>query len=126
MKIPGLRIFTKGSVWAEIDDRLEVRPEDFVIWKKWQSSFYGTDLLTILGIERQQPVIFRDALNRVAPFHLEFINSHEAFFAVLEIRFKDVGINKVRRREFALQNAGATTDIDLRKPWEASFVPDSK
>lgn len=74
-------------------------------------------------IERQQPVIFRDALNRVAPIHLEWINSHEAFLAVLEVRFKDVGIEKVRRREFALQKAGATTDIDLRKPWEACFCP---
>jgi hypothetical protein len=74
-------------------------------------------------IERQQPVIFRDALNRVAPIHLEWINSHEAFLAVLEVRFKDVGIEKVRRGEFALQKAGATTDIDLRKPWEACFRP---
>lgn len=30
-KIPGLRIFTAGSVWAEIDERLEVLPQDYVI-----------------------------------------------------------------------------------------------
>ena len=47
-KVPGLRIFTAGSTWAEIDPRLEVRPEDYVIWKKWQSSFHGTDLASIL------------------------------------------------------------------------------
>jgi hypothetical protein len=76
-----------------------------------------------LQIDQQQPVIFRDALNRVAPIHLEWITSHEAFLAVLEVRFKDVGIEKVRRREFALQKAGATTDIDLRKSWEACFCP---
>lgn len=51
-KIPGLRIFTAGSVWAEIDERLEVLPQDYVIWKKWQSSFYGTDLASIL-VHRQ-------------------------------------------------------------------------
>jgi len=51
-KVPGLRIFTAGSKWAEIDDRLEVRPEDYVIWKKWQSSFHGTDLASIL-VHRQ-------------------------------------------------------------------------
>ena len=28
-------------------------------------------------IENQQPVVFRDALNRVAPIHLEWINSPE-------------------------------------------------
>ena len=74
-------------------------------------------------IERQQPVTFRDALNRVAPIHLEWINSREAFFAVLEVRFKDLGIEKVRRREFALQKAGARTDIDLKTSWEAWFCP---
>lgn len=47
-KVPGLRIFTAGSKWAEIDERLEVRNEDYIVWKKWQSSFYGTDLASIL------------------------------------------------------------------------------
>jgi maleamate amidohydrolase len=47
-KVPGLRIFTAGSKWTEIDERLELRPEDYLIWKKWQSSFFGTDLLSIL------------------------------------------------------------------------------
>ena len=47
-KVPGLRIFGAGSKWAEIDDRLEVRAEDYLIWKKWQSAFYGTDLASIL------------------------------------------------------------------------------
>lgn len=51
-KVPGLKIFGPGSKWAEIDDRLEVRPEDYVIWKKWQSSFHGTDLASIL-VHRQ-------------------------------------------------------------------------
>ena len=74
-------------------------------------------------IERQQPVVFRDALNRVAPIHLEWITSHAAFLFVLEDRFKNVGLEKVRRREFALQRAGAATDIDLRKSWEACFYP---
>jgi maleamate amidohydrolase len=56
-KVPGLRIFTKGSVWCEIDERLEVLPQDYVIWKKWQSSFYGTDLLTILVQRRIDTLI---------------------------------------------------------------------
>lgn len=47
-KVPGLAIFTAGSVWAEIHEDLEVRAEDLVIWKKWQSSFFGTDLCSIL------------------------------------------------------------------------------
>jgi nicotinamidase-related amidase len=51
-KVPGLRIFTAGSKWAEIDERFEVRPEDYVVWKKWQSAFHGTDLASIL-VHRQ-------------------------------------------------------------------------
>jgi nicotinamidase-related amidase len=47
-KVPGLRIFTAGSKWVEIDERMETRPEDYIVWKKWQSSFYGTDLASIL------------------------------------------------------------------------------
>jgi len=69
-------------------------------------------------IERQQPVIFRDALNRVTPIHLEWITSHAAFFFVLKDRFKNVGLEKVRQREFALQRAGAATDTDLQKSWK--------
>jgi len=74
-------------------------------------------------VENQQPVIFRDALNRVAPIHLEWINSHEAFLAVLEIRFKNLGLQKIRRKEFALQRAGSNRDVDLNRPWETCFCP---
>jgi maleamate amidohydrolase len=56
-KVPGLRIFTQGSEWAEIDERLEVRKEDYVIWKKWQSSFFGTDLLSILVHRRIDTIV---------------------------------------------------------------------
>jgi hypothetical protein len=35
-------------------------------------------------IDRQQPVLFEDAHGRVAPFHVEFINS-------FEVRFIDSG-----------------------------------
>ena len=49
IKMPGLKIFTEGSKWSEIDERLEVRKEDFTVWKKRQSGFFGTDLLMILN-----------------------------------------------------------------------------
>jgi hypothetical protein len=53
-------------------------------------------------ITQQQPVIFRDALDRVAPIHLEWINSWEAFLAVLKVRFKERGLRKIENMEFAL------------------------
>jgi hypothetical protein len=71
----------------------------------------------------QQPVTFRDALNRVAPIHLEWINSHAAFLAVLELRFQDVGKRKIQRKEFVLQRVGASKDIDLCRPWETCLCP---
>jgi len=75
---------------------------------------------------RQQPVMFRDALDRVAPIHLEWINSREAFMAVLKVRFKDFGLHKIQNGEFALQDTGSADDIDLSdisRPWDLIFVP---
>jgi nicotinamidase-related amidase len=57
VKMPGLKIFTEGSMWSEIDEGLEVRTDDFVVWKKRQSGFFGTDLLMILNGLRVDTVI---------------------------------------------------------------------
>jgi hypothetical protein len=46
-------------------------------------------------------VIFLDALSGVAPIHLDWIDSWDAFLAVLEVRFKSLGHSKVKRRKFA-------------------------
>jgi hypothetical protein len=74
-------------------------------------------------IMQQQPVIFRDALDRIAPIHLEWINSWEAFLAVLKVRFKERGLRKVENMEFALQQAGSHRDIKVAESWEATFCP---
>src|SRR5436190_15734912 len=74
-------------------------------------------------IMRQQPVIFRDALGRVAPIHLEWINSWEAFLAVLKVRFKERGLRKVENMEFALQRVGLHRDINMSESWEVAFCP---
>lgn len=57
VKLPGLRIFTEGSKWCEIDERLEVRKEDFIVWKKRQSAFFGTDLTMLLHRLRMDTLI---------------------------------------------------------------------
>jgi hypothetical protein len=72
---------------------------------------------------QQQPVIFRDALDRVAPIHLEWINCWEAFLAVLKVRFRERGLRKVENMEFALQRAGSRRDISMAESWEAAFCP---
>lgn len=71
----------------------------------------------------QKPVIFLDALDRLAPFHLEWIDSHEAFLAVLKIRFKDHGLQMVESGRFALQASKTKKDVDLNRPWNICLFP---
>lgn len=47
-KIPGLRVFTTNSKWVELDDRLEKKDEDCLIFKKTASPFVGTNLPILL------------------------------------------------------------------------------
>jgi maleamate amidohydrolase len=47
-KIPSLKQIRVASEMAEVDDRLDVRPDEFVLVKKFQSAFIGTPLSTIL------------------------------------------------------------------------------
>jgi hypothetical protein len=71
----------------------------------------------------QKPIMFLDALDRIAPIHLEWINSYEAFLAVLKVRFKHIGLQMIENGRFALQASKTKRDVDLRKPWEACFYP---
>jgi hypothetical protein len=75
-------------------------------------------------MNRQQPVYFEDAHGRIAPFHVEFINSLEAFQAVMEVRFRHVpGLKKFQRREYLLQEPGSKRKLNLQAPWESVFLP---
>ncbi|CZR68083.1 uncharacterized protein PAC_17982 [Phialocephala subalpina] len=76
-------------------------------------------------VERQQPVYFIDALGRHTPFNLEFILSAEALTHVLSSNFRNIGSGsqKIERGEFAIQDTGLKSDIDLTGPWESCFRP---
>ena len=76
----------------------------------------------------QQPVILLDAFGKLAPFHLEFIDSLEIFTAVLKIRFRKEGVRppglaKVDNREFTIQETRRRRPIDIEKPWSKVFQP---
>lgn len=71
----------------------------------------------------QKPVMFLDALDRLAPIHLEWINSYEAFFAVLKVRFKHVGLQMIESGRFALQATKTKKDVDLNRPWDSCLYP---
>lgn len=76
----------------------------------------------------QQPVILLDAFGKIAPFHLEFIDSLESFSAVFKIRFrqagvKQAGLSKIDKREFAIQETRRKRILDLTQPWPSLFQP---
>jgi hypothetical protein len=71
----------------------------------------------------QKPVIFTDALDRIAPVHLEWITSWESFLAVLEIRFKDLRRSKIRRRKFTLRETATRRMITILRPLNVSVTP---
>jgi hypothetical protein len=72
----------------------------------------------------QEPLILTDALGRIAPVHLELINSWEVFDSVLAARFRNIpGERKIQRREYALQDRGSLRDLERSEPFEASFLP---
>lgn len=75
-------------------------------------------------VNLQQPVILEDAHGRLAPFHIEFINSFTVFQAVLEARFHDVpGFKKVRNGEYMMQDVASKKTLDFTQPWESVFRP---
>lgn len=48
VKAPALKMLRFGTPWVEVDERLERREEEHVIYKAYTSSFAGTDLLSRL------------------------------------------------------------------------------
>lgn len=77
----------------------------------------------------QRPVVLLDACGKMAPFHLEFINSMEAFVAVLKVRFKQNGVSsqglkKLDRLEFELHDRQQELPVTGR--WEKIFKPGQK
>lgn len=76
----------------------------------------------------QQPVILLDPFGRLAPFHLDFIDSSECFIAVLRARFSHAGISpsalsKLDEQEFVIQDSRGKRPIDLNRPWKRVFRP---
>jgi hypothetical protein len=74
----------------------------------------------------RRPIILIDAFeeNRL-PFHLEFINSFEALFAVFMIRFKykgDLAVDRLRRQLFDLYESSKQKRVDVNGPWAKAFL----
>ena len=71
----------------------------------------------------EEPIILDDPMGRIAPVHLQFITSWDAFHSVLELRFQNMpGQIKIGRRQYALQAQGTGREIELSRPWHAAFI----
>ena len=70
----------------------------------------------------QEPLILTDALGRVAPVHLELINTWDVLDSVLCARFRNIpGEHKISRKEYALQDHGSAREIERTALFETSF-----
>ncbi|OCL09337.1 hypothetical protein AOQ84DRAFT_339092 [Glonium stellatum] len=75
----------------------------------------------------EDPFILEDAIGRIAPVHLRFINSWAAFQAVMEIRFKGKqGSMKICKMEYVLQKSATGREIDRSLSFEDAFLPGQK
>ncbi|KAL8928895.1 MAG: hypothetical protein Q9172_000733 [Xanthocarpia lactea] len=77
----------------------------------------------------QKPVTLLDACGQVSAFHLDFINSPEAFLAVLKIRFAQLGVEQrglqmLDDSQFVLEDRKGR--LDLAKPWSQILKPSQK
>jgi len=74
-----------------------------------------------------EPFMLEDALGRITPVHMQFVNSWEAFDAILEVRFRNApGYKKVQGRKYTLQEQKTRKEISRARPWDASFLPGQK
>lgn len=72
----------------------------------------------------QEPLVLTDALGRVAPVHLELINSWEVLESVLAARFRNIpGEQKVRKKEYVLSDRGSQQDIERNDSFITCFLP---
>jgi hypothetical protein len=76
-------------------------------------------------VQRGKPVYLIDPLNKECPFHLEFIRSPEALLAVLKVNLKESGCGPamIDRGEFAIEELGTQSLIDLTGSWDGCFFP---
>ncbi|KAL4901254.1 hypothetical protein BDW74DRAFT_160559 [Aspergillus multicolor] len=64
-----------------------------------------------------------DARNRYIRFFLDTITSWELFAQVLNERFKDLGLGKIQRGEWYLQDHYTGKALDITRPWGALMRP---
>ena len=71
----------------------------------------------------QEPFILEDGIGRIAPVHMQFITSWEAFDSVLEMRFRGMqGHQMVQNKEYVIQENATRREIGRSHPWVRIFL----
>ncbi len=72
----------------------------------------------------QEPFILEDPLGRIFPITMQFVNSWDAFDAVMGLQFRNLpGYRMVQQQQYVLRDSAANRDIQRRFPWEAELRP---
>ncbi|KAL9085244.1 MAG: hypothetical protein Q9165_007678 [Trypethelium subeluteriae] len=72
----------------------------------------------------EEPFLLEDAIGRIAPFPLKLVCSWDAFQSILEARFRKLqGAEKIRNKEYVLQDQATGKDIDMSSTWGRAFLP---
>jgi hypothetical protein len=72
----------------------------------------------------EDPFILEDPIGRIAPVHLQFVTSWEAFHAVMEHRFSNLqGFRKIQQRKYGLQDRATRREIEQTRSWQRAFLP---
>lgn len=76
-------------------------------------------------VQREQPMYLIDPLNKESPFHLEFVRSAEALLAILKVNLRESGCGPamIDRGEFAIEEQGTQSLVDLKTSWDTCFYP---
>jgi hypothetical protein len=71
-----------------------------------------------------EPFVLEDAMGRISPVHLDFVNSWSAFNAVLQARFEGLqGHAQVLNGNWILQDHATGREISQTRIWEGAFLP---
>ncbi|OCL05936.1 hypothetical protein AOQ84DRAFT_412323 [Glonium stellatum] len=135
-------ISTRNSVAAKIADalRLQWLRELGSELKYFMKRIFLVNILTyrtVLSIQSllpndaersmallQEPMIFEDAIGRIAPVNLQFITTWEMFDSALELRFANVpGLWKVKWKEYVLEERATGRETLRIRPFDLSFRP---
>ncbi|VUC37084.1 unnamed protein product [Clonostachys rosea] len=85
--------------------------------QQWQSMLYGLQCQLPTEVKFHSVLVI-DARGGYLPFHIETVNCKAIFVEILRSRFKDLGVTKIDRGEWSLEDMNTGEILDLSQPWQ--------